>query len=223
MGMNFSLFFQTDIIRSIFFNFHYLPFRQAVFFPILVSKRFVIIKKKGRIILDCPAKMGLIKLGYLGLGTLDTKYDRTKWDVEGKLVIKGRMDVGRGSNICVGGVLEVGDGFSISGSSTIICKNLVKIGTNVLMSWDCLMMDTDFHPIFNNINDERINHDKPIIIGDNVWIGCRSTILKGAEVPSGSVLAAHSMITRKLTVSNSIYGGTSGGDILKKDIYWKYK
>ena len=220
MSSRISLLLHTDFIKSLFFNLHYFPFRQAIRFPVLLSWHFAVIKKKGSVTFDCPVKTGLLKLGYCGLGTQDTRYDRTKWDVDGKIIIKGQSSIGRGTNISVGGVLEIGPGFIITGSSTVICKHRVNIGNNVLVSWDCLIMDTDFHPIFSIGKNERINSDRPIIIGDDVWIGCRSTILKGAEIPDGSVVAAQAVISKKLDRNNCIYGGSNGGEIIKEGICW---
>ena len=36
-----------------------------------------------------------------------------------------------------------------------------------------------------------------IIVGDDVWIGYRSTILSGVEIGQGAVIAAGSVVTKK--------------------------
>lgn len=56
-------------------------------------------------------------------------------------------------------------------------------------------MYNDFHKIYKN--DKVINENKRVIIGNDVWIGCRSTILKGSEIASNSVIAAASIVTKK--------------------------
>lgn len=35
------------------------------------------------------------------------------------------------------------------------------------------------------IDGQRANEDADIRIDNNVWIGCRTTILKGVHIPSG--------------------------------------
>lgn len=86
------------------------------------------------------------------------------------------------------------------------------------MSWDNLIMDIDFHKIRNE-NNQVINPDKEIIIGEHVWIGSRCTILKGAVVKKGNVIAANSVITGKNDFQNSIIGGYPI-KIIKGNISW---
>ena len=64
-------------------------------------------------------------------------------------------------------------------------------------------MDTDFHNIYKD--GQIINHNKPIIIGDNCWIGMNCTILKGTIIPNGSIIAAGSTVTKKLPKENCVY------------------
>lgn len=64
-------------------------------------------------------------------------------------------------------------------------------------------MDCDFHRIYQN--GCLINCDRPIIIGNSVWLGMNSVVLKGAQIPSGSVVAAGSIVTKTLPYENTIY------------------
>lgn len=108
----------------------------------------------------------------------------------------------------------------MTANSTIMCKHSVSFGCNVLMSWDILVMDTDTHHIYNGDSTEPCNPPAPIVIGNNVWIGCRSTILKGAVVPDGSVIAAGSLVTRQLDSTNSIIAG-SPACVIRTGISWQ--
>ena len=40
-----------------------------------------------------------------------------------------------------------------------------------------------------------MNKSREIVVGDKVWIGCRATILKGAIIPSNTVIGACSLIS----------------------------
>lgn len=211
---------QTSLISTVRFNFHYFKLAEAIRFPILVSRHINIIDLSGKIIVNCPIRRGVLKLGYHGLGTRDTRLERTKWEVSGTITIDGQTSLGRGTNISVTGDLKLGRDVTITGSSTIICYKSIVVGDNALISWDCLIMDTDFHKIKNS-DGIVTNPDEPIIIGKNVWIGCRNLILKGAAIPSGSVVAASSIITKRLQKENCLYGGQQGGAILKEDILWE--
>lgn len=160
----------------------------------------------------------MLLLGYQHLGIHDGYYNRTVWQVSGQLTLKGdKIDIGRGSTLSVSGNCYLGDHFTITGKSTIICRKSISFGNGVLISWDALIMDTDYHQI-NDDEGRVINEDKPIIIGDEVWIGCRSTILKGTTIPSKSVIAAGSLVAGKMEEENCIY--SSNRKIIKRNIDW---
>ncbi|ROC31254.1 hypothetical protein C4Z35_010015 [Klebsiella pneumoniae subsp. pneumoniae] len=99
-------------------------------------------------------------------------------------------------------------------SSVIIMSNLVM----VVCSWDVLVMDTDFHKIYNQQN-EVINQDREVIISDNVWIGCRALILKGSAIPSGSIIGAGSVVSSRCKFDNALYAGVPALK-LKDNIKW---
>jgi acetyltransferase-like isoleucine patch superfamily enzyme len=160
----------------------------------------------------------MLLFGYHSLGTQDGFYERSVWQVNGTIVLKGnRIEMGRGTKLSVSGLLSLGDRFTITGRSTIICHSNMHFGDNVLISWDVLLMDTDFHSITDE-SDTIINHASPIIVGDDVWIGCKSTILKGTAIPSKSVIAAGALIAGKMEVESCIY--SSDRKILKRNIIW---
>lgn len=81
-------------------------------------------------------------------------------------------------------------------------------------------MDTDFHPIFDLESNTIINPDKEVIIGNNVWIGCRSTVLKGAKVEDFCVIAASTVVNKKIRGNHQIIGGNPVR-VLKSNITWK--
>lgn len=57
-------------------------------------------------------------------------------------------------------------------------------------------MDSEFHQILDEDN-KNSPVSVPIAIGDHVWVGCNSMILKGASVPANSVVAANSVVLHK--------------------------
>lgn len=74
-------------------------------------------------------------------------------------------------------------------------------------------MDTDFHHIF--VDDEIVNSDQKVCIGNHVWIGCRSTILKGVKIPNNCVIAANSNVIRSISQENVIVAGNPA--VVKKE------
>jgi acetyltransferase-like isoleucine patch superfamily enzyme len=56
-----------------------------------------------------------------------------------------------------------------------------------------LILDSDFHDVHNHTGEGKKGN---IVIGDNVWIASRATILKGVTIGEGSVIAAGSVVTK---------------------------
>ena len=65
-----------------------------------------------------------------------------------------------------------------------------------------------------------INPNKPICIGNSVWIASHVDILKGSSIPDGCVLGFKSLLTSKFKDENCIIAGIPA-KILKKDIHWE--
>lgn len=177
---------------------------------------------RGKVLLNGKPRMGLIRIGQHGVGTLDLKCNRTIWENNGTIIFEGKANIGSGvrlSTVNRESVIIFGDKFCVTGGSSIVCCKSISFGKECLLSWDILIMDTDFHNVLN-INGEVINYSKPIKIGDKVWIGCRNTILKGVSICNNIVIAAGSKITSDITQPNCIVGGTEKQRIIKENIYW---
>lgn len=108
-----------------------------------------------------------------------------------------------------GGTIEIGDGFGISGS-TIYAFDSIKIGKNATIGANCKIIDNDFHPInheyrIKGLNKEHTAH-RPILIGDNCFIGMNSIILKGTTLGNNVVVGAGSVVHGKFP-DNCIIAG----------------
>lgn len=208
MSTKWEILKQISIIKTIYFNLKYFPLYEAIKLPVFIAKRTILRRLKGCIKIDSPIKTGLIKLGFVYVGLYDSRLAKSLWESSPSSVtiFHGRAYLGSGVKISVcGGTLEVGDNFSITANSSVICKNKITLGRDSLISWDTMIMDTDFHKIMkDNIH---VNEDGDIIVGDSCWIGCKSLILKGAIIPNNTVIGAGSIVTKSLSASNAVYYG----------------
>ena len=153
------------------------------------------------------------------MGIFDYKYERSMWQNEGCIVFQGKANIGQGTRIANHGLLKFGDNFSISANSSIVCSEKIFFGKDIMISWDVLIMDGDFHSIVDGITGEKLNCNIPITIGNHVWICCRSTILKGTSVDDNNIIAAGSIICGKIDYKNTII--SSNKRILKNNINWE--
>lgn len=202
--------------KTLLFNLRHLPFKDAIKFPIwLTHDTECHISGKVRII--GTIKPFMIRIGFHECETCN-KRDTTKLSVEkgGQLLFDGTAHVGHGSKIIVmgDGLLELGDNFAISASSTINCYKHIKFGKDIQFSWDCLVMDSDTHAIFDE-QGQRTNEDEEIIFGDKNWIGCRSTILKRTSIPENCVIGASSFVSGSKFEPNTIIAGHPAKSVRK--------
>ena len=75
--------------KTIYLNFKYLPFRQAIRIPIKVSKKVYLWQTGGQIIFDCPIKSEMIQIGYGSVGIFDKEVSRSIWQVSGTVIFRG--------------------------------------------------------------------------------------------------------------------------------------
>lgn len=62
---------------------------------------------------------------------------------------------------------------------------------------------------------------KSVYIGDHVWVGQDSLILKGTQIDSGSIIGGHSVVSGKRIPHNSTWAGNPARQI-KDDIFWDH-
>lgn len=198
---------------TIWFNLRYLPFYQAIKIPICISYN-TFYNISGRINIHGKVKPAMIRFGFHKVDTCDINSTTSIVIREpGILVFEGTAHIGKGSRISIhGGTLILGNNFAISGCSSINCYSRIVMGKDIQFAWDCLVMDSDTHQIFNE-KGEICNHDQEVIIGDKVWIGCRTTILKGSQIPQNCVIGACSLICGKDFKESTIIAGNPAKSI----------
>lgn len=92
------------------------------------------------------------------------------------------------------GEIKIGNNVGISGT-TIYAHDRIEIGDDCLIGANVKIIDNDFHPIdpIERKNNGNIPH-KPVIIGNNVFIGMNSVILKGSVIGDNCVIGAGSVV-----------------------------
>ena len=222
--MSMTAFDFFNILRSIpktlRFNLHYFPLKTALKLPVVVSHRTYLRELHGKVELPEKVETAMIKIGFGDVGHYDRKRSRSIWQVSGTVSFGGKASIGHGSKLSVRGKLQLGAGFNMTAESTIVCAKEIRFGDDCLLSWDILVMDTDEHPLYD-MENQHINPDKPIFVGDHVWIGCKCVLLKGAEVPSNTVLAAGTLLKTTFAGEHQVIGGNPPS-ILKRDVRWEH-
>lgn len=182
--------------KTIWFNFCHLPIKQAIKLPLFISYD-TDVSVKGQIVIEGNVRTAMIRMGFLCALACDTK-EQTRLCVQkgGRLRFLGGAHLGHGTRLIVrpNAEMTLGDNFAVSSNSTIQCYKKISFGRDIQFAWDCLVMDSDTHSIYDP-EGNWMNAPKEIVFGDKVWIGCRSTILKGTVIPSNTVVGACSFVT----------------------------
>lgn len=108
------------------------------------------------------------------------------------------------------GKLLIGDDVRINGAH-ISVSHSIKIGNQVSISPYCLLLDNDYHSIYNN--RER-GKKKGIVIDDKAWIASKATILKGVHIGEGAVITSGSVVISDIP-SHCLAGGVPARVIKK--------
>lgn len=205
--------FKINLLYSIIINFRHFGFNGLLKMPIIINYGSK---------LQCKSKGSIVFLKPLQPNMLTLKYgNNIKVSEGGKIILTGLKACFNYKNSVLihnNGVLEIGNNFMANGEAEFNCKKGLKFGDDVLISVHVMFLDTDYHPIFN-LQGERINHDREIIIGNKVWIGCNVTILKGTLIGDNIIIGAGSIASGKLLSENSIYCGNPI-KLMKNDICW---
>ncbi|NJN11913.1 MAG: acyltransferase [Richelia sp. RM2_1_2] len=119
-----------------------------------------------------------------------------------------------------GGKIEIGEWCYLGEGSRIWSAEKVKIGNKVLIAHNTNIYDTNSHPLNSRERHEHFmvisksGHPKniscikssPVIIEDDVWIGCDSVILKGVTIGQASIIAAGSVVTKNVPPNTLVAG-----------------
>lgn len=102
-------------------------------------------------------------------------------------------------------------GTSIYAASKIVIGDYCNFGGNVFI-WD-----TDFHPL--DYAERRVHNaekikSSPVIIGDDVFVGANSIILKGVKIGTRSIIGAGSVVTKDIP-ADEIWAGNPARYIRK--------
>ena len=97
-------------------------------------------------------------------------------------------------------------------------------GTNIIVGDDCLFSSGivfrtgDSHSILD-MNGNRTNPSKDIVIHNHVWIGHRVLVNKGVEIGEDNIIGTAAVVTKSILDTNSVIAGIPA-KVVKTGINW---
>lgn len=116
---------------------------------------------------------------------------------------------------------NIGEGSRVMPGIKVVRGNSVKIGKNVGIMYNCLMMAAgtitieddaqvaaNVQLISNNhdIHDRKILVCKPVVLKKNCWIGAGASILPGVTVGENAIVGAGSVVTKDVEANTIVAG-----------------
>ena len=123
--------------------------------------------------------------------------------------------------------IKVGEGTRIfdPNSTTIDMQNpsMLKIGKNVRITKGCTVLTHDYSwSVLAGVYGECLGGIGPVTIGDNVFIGMYSIVLKGTTIGDNVIIGAGSVVNG-MVESNSVYAGVPAKRIMSLNDYYRKK
>ena len=111
-------------------------------------------------------------------------------------------------SISAGDDVYIGPGAKFSATySKIVLGSKILIGPNVtIMGGDhnASIIGTYIYDV--KLEEKRPEDDQPVIIEDDVWVGCGAIILKGVTIGQGAVIAAGAVVTHSIPPYSNVGG-----------------
>ncbi|MCX6960779.1 MAG: glycosyltransferase, partial [Verrucomicrobia bacterium] len=119
------------------------------------------------------------------------------------------------------GIIRIGD--NSGGSAVVISsRSSVTIGKHVCLGANVRIYDHDFHPLdaqmrrLSRNEQAALVRSEPITIGDDVFVGANTLILKGVTIGDRSIVAAGTVVSRGQYPEDCIIAGNQASLIKKR-------
>lgn len=212
----YRLWYPSQAIRMLYYNLIRLRHSRRKAFLLLARHTLMDIHKTAKIELRSNATLGWCNMRRSRLETALYMAKNSKLTIGGKN--NGRVLIGYGSCIQVGenAELHIGDTF-INREVKIICNKELTIGDNCIMAMGVVIRDNDGGN--HQILSPEYTNAKPVKIGNHVWLGENSMVLKGVTIGDGAVVAASSVVTKDVP-PRCLVAGTPA-KVIRENIDWK--
>jgi acetyltransferase-like isoleucine patch superfamily enzyme len=197
------------------------------FFRMFFGRYFYFIGKAGLWIhhsthLNMLGSRIIVENGFLSVGyddVFDTKgatnigLVNSTLHITGNVILRPKVSIG-----VFGAHLTIGNGSVINGPATILSKAGVCIGEHCHFGMNTTIMDCDMHK-HALAGEKPEDIPKEIIIKDHCWIGHNVTILKGVTIGEGSIVGAHSVVTKDVKDRTMVAGVPARK--IKENVIWE--
>lgn len=111
--------------------------------------------------------------------------------------------------------IKIGDGVFIGACASFDITSGITIKDNCMIADGCKFVDYDHGISLGTLMKFQKGVSSPIILEQDVWLGCNVVVLKGVCIGEGAVVAAGSIVTKSIP-AYEIWAGVSAKFIKKR-------
>lgn len=101
--------------------------------------------------------------------------------------------------------IEIGENFYTNVNCVILDGAKVSFGDNVFIAPNCGFY-TAGHPFDVEQRNNGLEYARPIVVGNNVWIGANVSVLPGVTIGDNCVIGAGSVVNKDIPVGSLAVG-----------------
>ena len=90
--------------------------------------------------------------------------------------------------------------------AVIVAREAITVGEDALIAEHVTIRDQDHAFGGGGPTNASGYRTAPIVIGRNVWIGAKATVLRGVSIGDGAVVAAGAVVTRDVPEGTTVAG-----------------
>lgn len=207
-----------NVLKTLYVNFRIFPLKVAVKLPLQIGWRVEFQHLyKGCVKLDDNVRLNryMVKIGITSFPMISTKsnYTLIRFAKNGTMSFGNDVLIHNGVSLITseGGNIRIGSDCVINQRTKIYSQKTVTIGNHCRIGWECQILDSDCHLVFNENKGTIGNPIGEIKIGDNVWIASRSSVMKGVTLPSYSIVSGNSVVLKSfgdVTTKGNLFAGS---------------
>ena len=139
--------------------------------------------------------------------SLISPYTEITMDRKSKLIIGRNFKMRDGSKIRVrkNAKCMIGKNTSLNCNNMIVCHDKIEIGDDVMFGPNIYIFDHDHDYRAEGGTKAGKYKTSPIKIGNNVWIGANTMVLRGTEIGDNCVIGAGSVVKGKIGANTVLY------------------
>lgn len=207
-----------SIPKTLYFNLRAFPLAIALKLPVLVYYKVRIVEIHKNII-QFPNGFHplMVRIGYGGgRSIIGHNYSIINMR-KGHVRFLGSANFAEGTVLDNCGELTFGPHFSTNKNPFISCSKEITFGDDVMFGYNVSVRDSDGHTVY--LDGEPKVSQRPIVIGNHVWIASHAHVLKGSTVANGSIVAYRALVTRKFSEENALIAGNLA-EVKQTGISW---